>query len=275
MVELAKTFGPIVYGLIMLGLASVIFGVISLALSKSKLGVYAGFAALALVLAASTVSVLGVMHARIEAQKAADVVEPSLREAVLERGHQESLGFAKIGVGFGGVGLLIGAVGLVKSLIADDKKDPPSAAGGDQTVAWMRPFESTRGLGALVLSGLALFSLIAAGMPFLVKPPTGAEARGDPERKLVDASRMLEEGNFDAGCNALEQAFSDGVDVQRSGVKNVESMVSECFEQKLGKAESGVDAAERTRILTSLSSSKMPLQEAQRERVKSALATHD
>ena len=270
MVELAKTFGPIVYGMIAVGLASVIFGVLSLALSKNKTGIYAGFAALALVLASSTVSVLGVMHARIEAQRAADVVEPSLREAVLARGHQESLGFAKIGLGFGGVGLLAGAVGLVRSLIADDRKTPPSTS-SDRTVAWMRPFEETRGLAALVLSGLALFSLIGAGMPYLVKPPTGAEARGDPERKLVDAARLLEDGNFDAGCGAIEQAFADGVDVQRAGVKNVDSMVSECVEQKLGKAESGVDPAERTRILTSLRDSKMPVQEAQRERVKSAL----
>jgi hypothetical protein len=259
--------------MIMLGLASVICGVLSLALSKSKTGVYAGFAALVLVLASSTISVIGVMQARIEAQKAADLVDPSLREQVLARGHEESVGFAKIGVGFGGVGLLVGAIGLVKSLIADDKKTPPSAAGSDQAVAWMRPFEATRGLAGLVLSGLALFSVIGAGMPFLVKPPTGSEARGDPERKLVDASHMLEEGNFDAGCSALEQAYGDGVDVQRSGVKNVDSMISECFEQKLGKAESGVDAAERTRILTDLQASKMPLQPNQRERVKSALET--
>jgi hypothetical protein len=273
MVELARTFGPIVYGMIMLGLASVVFGVLALALSKSKTGVYSGFAALVLVLASSTISVFGVMHARIEAQKAADAVDPSLREQVLARGHQESLGFAKVGVAFGGIGLVLGAIGLVKSLMNDDKKgSPASATGSDQGAAWMRPFEGTRGLAALVLSGLALFSLIGAGMPFLVKPPTGSEARGDPERKLVDAAHMLEEGNFDAGCTAIEQAFADGVNVQRSGLKNVESMVSECFEQKLGKAESGADAAERTRILTALRDTRMPLQESQRERVKTALA---
>ncbi len=272
MVELAKTFGPIVYGMIMLGLASVVFAVLSLALSKSKTGVYSGFAALVLVLASSTISVIGVMQARIEAQKAADAVDPSLREEVLARGHRESVGFAKVGLAFGGIGLVVGAIGLAKSLIADDKKSPPSSAVvGDHAATRMRPFEGTRGLAALVLSGLALFSLVGAGMPFIVKPPTGTEARGDPERKLVDAAHMLEEGNFDAGCTAIEQAFGDGVNVQRSGVKNVESMVTECFEQKLGKAESGADAAERTRILTALRDTRMPLQESQRERVKSAL----
>jgi len=274
MVELAKTHGPIVYGIILFGLASVVVGALSIALSKNKAGVYAGFAAIALVLATSSVSVVAVMSARITAQKMADSVEPSLREELLAHAHLESVGLAKLGVAFGAIGLLAGAVGLVRSLVSEDKKAPPSTSeGAERTASWMRAVESNIGLAGLVLSGLALFSVVGAGMPFLVKPPTGSAARGDPERRLVDATRMLEDGRFDDGCTALEQAFADGVDAKQAGVNNVESLVGECFEQKLGKAESGIAPAERTRILTALQETKLPLGQAQRDRVRQALGT--
>ncbi len=277
MTELVKAHGPIAFAILIGGLLAVMAGVMSLALSRSRFGAAFGAVGLVLCLLTTSASVVGAMGARIEAERSIESADSEQREATMQAGAQKSRALAKLGTGFGLVAFGLSAFGMWKVLwrraraAAGPKSTRGEEAPSSRAFDPMSPFESTRGIAAVVLTGLALFTVLGAAMPFLVPSPGGGSLVKGAE-KFSDAEKLLADGNFEQGCAMIEAAFAEGLDPKRARVKNMEGMVSECFENKLGKALNGAPPDERARILADLATSKMPMNEEQQRRLAEARA---
>ncbi len=275
MLELFRIHGPLAFVVVALGVAAVAVGGVSIALAKARTGAKVGLAALALVAATGSATVAGVMSHRMRTDRAATQLEEPTKSAYERQGYDQSASLAKVGLFFAAIAFVTAVVGTLKGLgihrgakplTAPESKRPP----GSET-APTEENESMLGLGSLVVGSLAMFSIVAMFMPLVMKPKGTDLPADDPALKLREAERLLSEGKFKEGCAALEEGFKRHADPGKAKVRSIEGLVSECFDQKLEAALSAPDAATFDALTAELRETSMPIDDAAKRRLESAL----
>lgn len=277
MVEVFKTHAAVALAILAIGLAAVAAGVLSIRWGKRRLGAKVGVAGLALSALCATLTVGAIMNQRVNADRAAKDLEEPARTQLIQSAYGSTSALSQLGLALGAVAFGASVVGTLRGLAAKEEGAPPRPEPSpDDAEARMGELsDSTLGLGALVLGALALFSLVAAFMPLVMKPPGLDLGADDPARKFREAEALLGEGKVAEGCAALEQAYVEGADPQRAKLRSVEGLVTECFDKRLDGALNASTKEDFVRGVNELERTKMPLSDSQRKRLDDALATRD
>ncbi|NUP11405.1 MAG: hypothetical protein HOW73_35620 [Polyangiaceae bacterium] len=282
MVDLFKTHGVVAFAILAAGLAAIVAGALAVASSKERLGAKVGLGALGLVAITCTLTVAGVMRARIATDQAVKTLEEPLKTQLTVKGYAESSNLSKLGVALGVLGLVGAAIGTLRGLAVKEGEAKPQAADGEAgaTAAPEEPqlgemSDSMLGLGALVVGSLALFSLVAAFMPLVMKPPGLDLPADDPARKFREAETLLSEGRAPEGCAALEEGFQKGGDPKKAKLRSVEGLVAECFDKRIDEALAAGSPEDFQRLVTDLEGTKMPLDDTQKKRLSDVVAMKD
>ncbi len=246
--------GPLAYAIVAFGLAATATGVLALATSRSRSGLPLGLISLVLTLGCTTSALVTVIAGRARVDRAAAEAFGVERERIRERGYAATRAAAEAGFGFGFAALLLGGAGTTMSMLRRRKEDPE---GGELGAT----------LGTIVLGGVAVFSVVATGMPLLMGIPGGALAADDPAQGFATAEGHFAEGRASEGCADLDGAFRAGANPAKARVRSVDALVSECFEQRLSQALAATSLEDRNAALAWLTSSKLPLTEEQRRRL--------
>jgi len=247
--------GALAYVLVGLGFAALATGLLSVALARSQATPWAGLVALVLTLGCSTSALVGTIAGRAQVERAAKDAAPDDRQRLREQGYRATQEIAQAGFGFSLPAFVLGAAGTTMALLRRRRKSPDDAGMGLP-------------LGAIVLGSVAAFSVIATGTPLFMGVPGKPLAADDPARNFIAAEAHLADGRLTDACAALDAAFRADAKPDKAGVRNVDAMVGECFEQKLSQALAAASLEERDAPLEWLASSKLPLSEAQRSRLE-------
>ncbi len=252
----------------LVGLLAVVVSAVSVALGTNKRTLSSALVSCVLTLAANTVTIVLAMRERLRIDK---ITDPEIVAVAQSNAHTIS----KLGLVFGTVALFLSLIALVRGVLENAKDAPPSSVRKPRAEGEEPTFEeiseSPRSLAALVLGSLTVFSLAAAGMPLILSMP---KPKIDPASQTAfdAAAALLEEGQFEQGCAAVEAALANKLDPKLSGRKDIDALATECFELYLSQALSTGNEAEKNTAMTRLTESKLPLTQAQSARRSEALA---
>lgn len=251
--------GSLAYVLVGLGFAALATGLLALAVSRSSSGLWVGFVSLVLTLGCSSTALVGTIAGRAKADRRAMELSGTEAQRVRDEGYRLTREIAEAGFGFGFPSLVLGGVGTAIALLRRRRKDPEALGLGLP-------------LGAMVLGGVSAFSVIATATPLWIGTPGKHLAADDPARRFATAEEHLAEGRVGPACTDVDEAFRAGAKPERAQVRNVEALVTECFEQKIAQAENATSLEDRNRELEWLAGSALPFSEAQRARLETARA---
>lgn len=247
--------GALAYVLVGLGFAAVASGLLSLALARSHASPVVGIVALALTLGCTTTALIGTIAGRSKIERVAAEAEPTERQRLREEGYRVTREIALAGFGFALPAFILGAAGTTLAILKRRRKQGPEQGLGVP-------------LGAIVLGSVTAFSVIATGTPLIMGVPGKEIAADDPARNFLRAEELLGEGRIGEACVALDDAYRADAKPSKVNVRSVESLVGECFEQKLAQADAAPSLEARERELEWLAGSRLPLTEAQRARLE-------
>ena len=119
-----------------------------------------------------------------------------------------------------------------------------------------------------IMRTAAVLAVTASATPLIM----GMPGRGSPaaQKKVGEAQKLLEDGNFSEGCTKLDEAFQEGATSEVVHGGEVEGLVTECFNVRVDRALAS-PPKERVEQLDALSTSKLPLEAAQKERLAAEL----
>lgn len=247
--------GALAYVLVGLGFAALATGLMSVALARSRATPSLGILALVLTLGCSTSALVGTIAGRANIERVAAEAEPTERQRVREEGYRVTKEIAQAGFGLSLPAFILAAIGTTLAILKQRRKHPDEQGMGVP-------------LGAIVLGSVCAFSVIATGTPLLMGVPGKELAPDDPARKFLTAEEHLAEGRVAEACVDLDDAYRAEAKPSKVNARSVESLVSECFEQKLAQAGSAPSIEERDKSLEWLAGSKLPLSEGQRARLE-------
>lgn len=247
--------GSLAYVLVGLGFAAVATGLLALAVSRSSSGLWVGLISLVLTLGCSSTALVGTIAGRAKADRQAAELPATEAQHARDEAYRLTRDIAEAGFGFGLSALVLGGTGTAIALLRRRRKDPEALGLGLP-------------LGAMVLGGVCAFSVIATATPLWIGTPGKRLAADDPARKFASAEANLAEGRVGQACTELDEAFRAGAEPERAHVRNVDALVSECFEQKMEQALNATSLEDRDKELEWLAGSALPFSEADRARLE-------
>ncbi len=248
--------GTLAYILVGLGFAALATGLLALAVSRSTPGLWVGLVSLVLTLGCATTALVGTIAGRAKVERAAADATLADAQQIRENGYKLTREIAEAGFGFGFSALVLGGAGTTIALLRRRRKNPEAQGLGVP-------------LGAIVLGSVCAFSVMATATPLFMGVPGKPVAADDPARKFLSAEQHLSDGRIGQACLDLDEAYRAEAKPDKVKLRNVDALVSECFEQKMEAALAASSLEDRDRELDWLAASKLPLSDAQRGRLAS------